>query len=61
MNYRHAAVDYIRLNKDEFIPFIEDDETIDQYCNDMEKDGVWGDELVMNALAIIFKFNIIVH
>ena len=61
MNYRQAAVDYIRHNKDDFIPFIEDDETINQYCNVMEKDGVWGDELVMNALAIIFKFNIIVH
>jgi OTU domain-containing protein 3 len=43
MKYRHEAVDYIRLNKNDFIPFIEDDETIEQYCDDMEKDGVWGD------------------
>ena len=61
MNYRLAAVDYIRLNKDDFIPFIEDDETIDQYCADMEKDGVWGDQLEMNALANAYKFNMIVH
>ena len=27
----------------------------------MEKDGVWGDQLEMNALAARFKFNIIVH
>jgi len=52
---------YIRLNKDDFIPFIEDDETIDQYCQDMEKDGIWGDQLEMNALANAYKFNMIVH
>ena len=41
--------------------FIEDDETVDQYCDRMTKEGVWGDQLEMNALATKFKFNIIVH
>jgi OTU domain-containing protein 3 len=61
MEYRHHAVDYIRANKDMYVPFIEDDETIEQYCDDMEKDGIWGDQLETNALASCFKFNIIVH
>jgi len=61
MKYRLEAVDYIRTNKDMYTPFIEDDETIDQYCADMEKDGVWGDQLEMNALASSLEFNIIVH
>jgi len=40
--YREAAVDYMTLNKDDFAPFIEDDETIDQYLDDIAKDGEWG-------------------
>lgn len=40
--YRQDAVDYIQLNKEEYAPFIEDDETIDQYLGDMCKDGIWG-------------------
>ena len=35
-------MNYIRNNEDEFTPFIEDDETIDQYCDKMIKDGAWG-------------------
>lgn len=44
-----------------YTPFIEDDETIDQYCDDMIKDGIWGGQLEMNALANCIKFNVIVH
>ena len=40
--YRAQAVDYILQNKEMYMPFIEDDETIEQYCNDMSKDGIWG-------------------
>ena len=43
MEYRRHAVNYIRANKEMYIPFIEDDETIEQYCDDMDKNGVWGD------------------
>ena len=44
-----------------YIPFIEDDETIDEYCDIMAKDAVWGGQLEMNALANAYKFNVIVH
>jgi hypothetical protein len=43
--YRADAIEYIEQNKDEFIPFIEDDETIDQYLADMSKEGIWGGQL----------------
>lgn len=29
-------------NKDDFIPFMEDDETIDDYLDNMRRDTVWG-------------------
>lgn len=41
--------------------FIEDDETIEEYCKDMTKDGVWGDQLEINALANVYQFNAIIH
>lgn len=59
--YRQEAVDYIREHPDEYVAFIEDDETVDEYCDRMEKDGKWGDQVEMNALAARFKFNIMVH
>ena len=41
-SYRQKAIDFILANKDDFVPFIEDDETIEEYCADMAKDAVWG-------------------
>jgi hypothetical protein len=29
-------------HREDFIPFIEDDETIEQYLREMAKDGIWG-------------------
>ena len=43
--YRSDAVEYIRENQEQFAPFIEDDETIDQYMADMEKDSTWGGQI----------------
>jgi OTU domain-containing protein 3 len=40
--YRQDAVKHIEDNKDMYSPFIEDDETIDDYLADIEKDGHWG-------------------
>ena len=51
--YRQDAVDYIEQNKDLYAPFIEDDETIDQYLGDIAKDGVWGGQLELTVLSLI--------
>jgi len=37
--YRKRTVEYIRENREEYEPFIEDDKTIDDYCDIMAKDG----------------------
>ena len=59
--YREAAVEFIEENKEQYAPFIEDDETIDQYLGDMRKDGIWGGQMEIQALSIKFNFNVIVH
>ena len=43
--YRRDAVDHVNANRDDYAPFIEDDETIDQYLGDMSKEGTWGGQL----------------
>ena len=43
------------------MPFIEDDETIEEYCADMAKDAIWGGQLELNAMATLFRFNAIIH
>ncbi len=59
--YRADAIEYISENKESYAPFIEDDETIDQYLEDMAKDSVWGGQMEIQALSAKYQFNIIVH
>jgi len=59
--YRQEAVKHIEDNKDMYAPFIEDDETIETYLEDIEKDGAWGSQLELQALSVVYKFNYLVH
>ena len=52
-SYRRRAVEHILANKTDFVPFIEDDETIEEYCEDMAKDAIWGGQLELNAMATL--------
>jgi len=54
-------VKYLIDNADTYKFFIEDDETIEDYCKDMAKDGIWGGQIELNILANIYHFNCIVH
>jgi OTU domain-containing protein 3 len=59
--YRQDAYDFIEQNKEQYAPFIEDDETIDQYLSDLIKDGIWGGQIELQALSLKYSFNFIVH
>lgn len=59
--YRNEAIDYIVQNKDDFAPFIDDDQTFDEYIEEMSEDGIWGGNLELQALAMRYRFNVIVH
>jgi len=43
--YRDETIDFIEQHKEDYAPFVEDDETIDQYVNDLRKDGTWGGQI----------------
>lgn len=35
-------------------------ESVDQYCREMLKPGVWGDAICLQAFSIIFKINVLI-
>jgi len=59
--YRQDAIEYMLQNREDFEPFVEDDETFDDYIQEIEKDGEWGGNLELQALAMKYQFNAIVH
>lgn len=42
---RQAVCDYIDVERDYFRPFIPHVRGLDDYINNMRKDGVWGDDV----------------
>lgn len=58
---RKKAVEFIKNNQDDFVFYMEDDKKIEDYIISMSKDGAWGGQLEMKALAECLKFNVIIH
>ncbi|CAB3230893.1 unnamed protein product [Arctia plantaginis] len=60
---RLSVADYIRKNKDDFIPFMSNPDTLDmltddefeEYCNKIENTKVWGGQLEIRALSNCLK------
>lgn len=59
--YREKCVNYIKDNKEFFAPFIEDDETIDQYIDRMSKNKEWGGNLEIHALSKALEVNFYIY
>lgn len=59
--FREKVIQYMTDNLEEFKPYIEDDETIDQYLDKMAKDGEWGGNLEIHALSKIYNVNFYIH
>lgn len=56
---RHLACEYISNNRDDFIPYLFDETTmqlqdVDEYIKEMESTAKWGGEIEIIALANIF-------
>ena len=59
--YRKITTDYMEENKKSFQPFIEDDQTIDEYINAMKEDKEWGGNLEIYALSMALHANFYVY
>lgn len=64
---RHTAADYLRNNREDFLPFFVDesgnnpDEAFDIHCDNVENTAEWGGELELRALSQALGKTIIVH
>jgi len=54
---RERTADYMRENKDDFLPFMDemDEAKFEKYCKDVEKTKLWGGQLELKALSNILK------
>ncbi len=64
--HRHDAVrqrllDFVEAHRDDFEPFVEDDEDFDGYVGRMRQDGEWGGNFELAAVVRCFGVHIIVH
>jgi len=59
--YRKKICDFISQNREDYEPFIEDDETFDGYLKEMRMDGIWGGQLEIQAASLAYMVNITIH
>jgi len=59
--YRQQVVTYMYENEDWLKEIMVDDKAKDKYCKQMEKDGEWGDQIELTAIAYLYGVNILVH
>nr|CAB3264603.1 OTU domain-containing protein 6B-like [Phallusia mammillata] len=62
LELRHKVADYMMDNKDDFMPFLTNDdgnqfshEEFSKYCDDIKTPGIWGGQLELRALSHILK------
>jgi len=59
--YRKHIVDFINAEREQFEPFIEDDESFDDYIQRMGSDGEWGGHQELYAATQAYNVNIVIH
>lgn len=55
MRCRRKVVEYMEANPDDFAPFMEDDETWDDYVPRMKREREWGGHQEIVAASRLFK------
>lgn len=58
---RRDVISYMRANRTDFEPFIEDDEKWDTYIARMAEDGTWAGNLELQAASVVCFANLCVH
>lgn len=61
MKLRERACDYLMLHKEHYRFFVDDEQTFDDYVAEMRTDGVWADNLELQAISMACNVNIRVH
>ena len=59
--YRSLSISFMRDNREDFAPFVEDDEDFSHYIRRMSQSGTWGGNLELQALSQVLQVNIKIH
>eukprot|EP00887_Chlorella_sp_A99_P007417 scaffold2.g7417.t1 len=59
--FRRRVVDYMTQHREQFEPFIEDDEPFDKYVKRMGKEGTWAGHLELQAASLVLGANISIY
>ena len=59
--YREKTVEYMRANIEKFKPFIEDDQTVEEYIDEMAKNKQWGGNLEIYAMSMALHVNFYIY
>jgi len=60
-NYRRQICDYIYHNREDFEPFIEDDEPFEEYIARMRRNATWGGHLEIQACSMLYQVTVTIH
>eukprot|EP00052_Salpingoeca_macrocollata_P009810 m.77057 g.77057 ORF g.77057 m.77057 type:complete len:453 (-) comp17263_c0_seq2:1138-2496(-) len=58
---RQNVVNFMRLNADDFAPFVEDDQTFDEYLEELGQNGTYGDNDSIVAFARATRHTVVIH
>lgn len=59
--FRQAIIGFLQQNRQDFEPFIEDDEPWNDYIRRMSKSGQWGGNIEIQAASLNWAVNITIH
>eukprot|EP00271_Cylindrocystis_brebissonii_P002017 TRINITY_DN1235_c7_g1_i1.p1 TRINITY_DN1235_c7_g1~~TRINITY_DN1235_c7_g1_i1.p1 ORF type:complete len:404 (+),score=76.15 TRINITY_DN1235_c7_g1_i1:322-1533(+) len=58
---RKQTVDFISANQDDYQPFVEDDNSFENYLRTMAEDSTWAGHMELQALSVMVHCNICIH
>jgi OTU domain-containing protein 3 len=59
--YRKRICEFIDANRDDYEPFLEDDELWEEYMPRMKANGTWGGQMEIQAFSLAYSVNITIH
>jgi len=59
--YRRRICEFIEANRDDYEPFLEDDEIWEEYLPRMKANGTWGGQMEIQAFSLAYSVNITIH
>jgi OTU domain-containing protein 3 len=60
-DYRRRIVEFIKDNREDFEPFVEDDVPFETYLAKMGSQGEWGGNMEIQAASMMLSVNITIH